>query len=86
MQVRQVPFLQELGNTMSDSRAASSKDIESAASKVHPCGWMTAEKRSGNFISSIKRISSLLLQSAELTKNSKPIYSTYILTQHFHAN
>jgi hypothetical protein len=49
MQVRQVPFLHELGRRMPASRAASSKVLADGASNLHPPG-STVQAASGKLI------------------------------------
>jgi hypothetical protein len=67
MQVRQVPFLQELGSAIPDCLAASSSDTASVASNCHPFGSITMEKRRVvthmNLLSSRQRMSRLIAHS-----------------------
>jgi hypothetical protein len=58
MQVRQVPFLQELGKRMPASCAEASNDSASDASNLQPCGSITIEKNG-----SLLRIHSEWLES-----------------------
>jgi len=44
MQVRHIPFLQELGKRMPASCAEASSDSASGASNLQPCGSITTEK------------------------------------------